>query len=425
MKKKSLRLGIAFILLLIGSGLVLMYKGNDAVALAIEKKEGILTAEQVKVAFDSVSGRMVREAVKEAQQVKKGDILMVLDSTDIDLSIGKMKAQIAQLEAQIQSMQGSIRIGYAQTDTNEQQNFRQIDQQRAAVEGANATYENRQLDYNRKAALASSGAISQAELEGHLQNVQQQFSVGMVARADILRSEVALADARQGLVTAANNTKLAEASFNKILGRPIPEPVKLAAGMEYVPENYELENCVEYALAHRPDQVAAQKTVQQAGESIEIASAGKKPNLSFDASYTTYDTKVDEFDTKQWIVGLTASLNVFDGNVTSSQINAAKARRAQAEHQEKDGGAAVEFEVRQAYLNMKKAESNIGTNKVAVEKAREDFSLATARYGANLGTNLDVVDAQVSLTNARTAYIESLYDYNVSRAGLEKAMGKE
>ena len=79
MKKKSLRLGIAFILLLIGSGLVLMYKGNDAVALAIEKKEGILTAEQVKVAFDSVSGRMVREAVKEAQQVKKGDILMVLD----------------------------------------------------------------------------------------------------------------------------------------------------------------------------------------------------------------------------------------------------------------------------------------------------------------------------------------------------------
>ena len=145
-RQKALRTGAVFIALLVIAGILLMYKGNDAVALAIEKKEGILTAEQVKVAFDSVSGRMVREAVKEAQQVKKGDILMVLDSTDIDLSIGKMKAQIAQLEAQIQSMQGSIRIGYAQTDTNEQQNFRQIDQQRAAVEGANATYENRQLD---------------------------------------------------------------------------------------------------------------------------------------------------------------------------------------------------------------------------------------------------------------------------------------
>ena len=201
MKKKSLRLGIAFILLLIGSGLVLMYKGNDAVALAIEKKEGILTAEQVKVAFDSVSGRMVREAVKEAQQVKKGDILMVLDSTDIDLSIGKMKAQIAQLEAQIQSMQGSIRIGYAQTDTNEQQNFRQIDQQRAAVEGANATYENRQLDYNRKAALASSGAISQAELDDAQTNLN-------VAAANAAQQQQLLGKLLAGAVDTGNTEQV-------------------------------------------------------------------------------------------------------------------------------------------------------------------------------------------------------------------------
>ncbi len=163
--KKSVRVGLVFLVLLLISGVVLLYKGNDAVALAVEKKEGILTAEQVKIAFDSVSGRMVNEAVKESQEVKKGDVLMVLDSTDVDLSIAKLKAQIAQMEAQINSMNGTIRIGYAQTNTNEQQNYHQIDQQRAALDGANATYENRQLDYNRKAALASSGAISQSELD--------------------------------------------------------------------------------------------------------------------------------------------------------------------------------------------------------------------------------------------------------------------
>ena len=74
---------------------------------------------------------------------------------------------------------------------------------------------------------------------------------------------------------------------------------------------------------------------------------------------------------------------------------------------------------------MKKAESNIGTNQVAVEKGAEDFKLASARYGVNLGTNLDVVDAQMALTTARTAYIDSLYDYNVSKAALENAMGLE
>lgn len=165
LRKKSLRIGIVFLLLLFSAGLVLLYKGNDATALAVKKKDGILTAEQVKVSFDSVGGRLVKEAVKEAQEVKKGDVLMVLDSTDVDLSIAKLKAQLAQMDAQINSLNGSIRIGYAQTDTNEQQDFRQIDQQRAALDGAKATYRNKQLDYNRKAALAASGAISQSELD--------------------------------------------------------------------------------------------------------------------------------------------------------------------------------------------------------------------------------------------------------------------
>lgn len=165
LQKNSLRVGIIFLVLLFSAGLILLYTGNDAVALAVKKKEGIVTAEQIKMAFDSVNGRMVSEAVKESQEVKKGDVLMVLDSTDVDLSIAKVKAQIAQMDAQIASLSGAIRIGYAQTDTNEVQNFRQIDQQRAAVEAARANYQNKQLDYNRKAALAASGAISQSELD--------------------------------------------------------------------------------------------------------------------------------------------------------------------------------------------------------------------------------------------------------------------
>lgn len=89
-----------------------MYRGNDAVAQGIANKDGILTAEQVKVSFQSVSGKMVNEAVQESQEVKAGDILMQLDSTDVDLDIAKTQAQIAQLDAQIQSMEGTIAIGF-------------------------------------------------------------------------------------------------------------------------------------------------------------------------------------------------------------------------------------------------------------------------------------------------------------------------
>lgn len=73
-KKKAKRVGIVFIALFIIAGLVLMYTGNDAVVLAVRQKEGILTAEQVKMSFDSVSGRLVREAQRDALLVQKKEL---------------------------------------------------------------------------------------------------------------------------------------------------------------------------------------------------------------------------------------------------------------------------------------------------------------------------------------------------------------
>ena len=78
-RQKALRTGAIFIAVLIVAGLLLLYKGNDAVAIGMEKKEGILTAEQVKMSFDSVSGRLLKEAVKEGDTVKAGDVIMELD----------------------------------------------------------------------------------------------------------------------------------------------------------------------------------------------------------------------------------------------------------------------------------------------------------------------------------------------------------
>ena len=162
---KANRAGIIFIVLLIVSGIVLMYRGNDATILAQEKKEGILTAEQIKLSFDSVSGRMINEAVREGQIVREGDLIMQLDPTDTDLSIEKLKAQISQLDAQIKSTSGSMGINFFKADNDEQQSFRQIDSQRALVDSAKATLTNAEIDYNRKLELVNSGAVAKSQLD--------------------------------------------------------------------------------------------------------------------------------------------------------------------------------------------------------------------------------------------------------------------
>ena len=171
-KLRAKKFGMIFAVVMVVTGLLLMYTGNDALVLATEKKEGILTAEQIKLSFENVGGRMVKECVKEADQVKKGDVLMVLDSTDVDLSIAKLEAQIAQMKSQIKSAGGVVNIAMSQADTNEQQSFRQIDQQKAAVDAAEANYNNASLDYNRKVQLFEVGAISKADLDAAQTSLQ-------------------------------------------------------------------------------------------------------------------------------------------------------------------------------------------------------------------------------------------------------------
>ena len=164
-RQKAERTGLLFLALLLIGGAVLMYRGNDAVALGAAEKEGILTAEQVKMAFHSVSGRLVQVHVTEGDTVKKGDVVMELDAKDTELSIKKTKAQIAQIDAQIASTSGTQAVNYQKADNDETQSFRQIDQQRAAVSSAQATLKNAQLDYDRKTSLVEAGAIAQSQLD--------------------------------------------------------------------------------------------------------------------------------------------------------------------------------------------------------------------------------------------------------------------
>ena len=79
--------------------------------------------------------------------------------------------------------------------------------------------------------------------------------------------------------------------------------------------------------------------------------------------------------------------------------------------------------VREAYLNMIEAEKRIDTSQVTVEQAEENLKIAEVRYSAGVGTNTEVIDAQVSLTKAKTNYIQAMYDFNTNKASLIKAMG--
>lgn len=260
-------------------------------------------------------------------------------------------------------------------------------------------------------------------LAEHLKNTQAQFAVGVVAKADVLRSEVELVDAQQTLTQAENAYNINVATLNNIIGLPTATPLNLSQGLEYKPNSYALDNCVTYAMANRPEIHQAEASVNMAKAAQQQANAGNLPQVNLGASNEWSDTHFAGRKRDNWALGVTLTQNIWDYGVTAAKVREAKANVVKAQESYRQIADEVRLAVRSSYLSMREAEKRIKTTEVAVAQAEEDYRIAQLRYSAGVGTNTDVMDASVALTTAKNNYIQALYDYNTNTALLEQNMG--
>ena len=265
-----------------------------------------------------------------------------------------------------------------------------------------------------------------ATLQEHLKHVNAQFRAGTVAKADILASEVRLANAQQNLVNAQNDYDIAIATLDNFILLPADTIIHPQDTLTYNKYNLDLATCTAYALDNRPDVAAADYAVKRAESNIRSAKDGYKPTLSAVGSVgiasNDFPFKPNS-DGESWSVGLNASWNVFDGGITATRIKQAEAALVDAQETAAATRESIQLDVQSAFLTLHAAEKNIATTQVAIKSAEEEYHIAQVRYAAGVGTNLDVMDASDKLTQAKTNYYTALYNYNTAKAALDKAMG--
>ena len=261
-------------------------------------------------------------------------------------------------------------------------------------------------------------------LQEHLRIVNAQFKAGTVAKADVLSTEVRLANAQQTLVTYRNNHDIAMATLCNYLLLPVDTVIHPPEQLTYNKYNLNLTNCTAYALSNRPDAAAADYEVKQAESAKRAAKAGWRPSINAVANKNLNgDKPFSDNRTEYWTAGISANWNIFDGGVTQAQVNEADAALTRAQETAASTRERVQLDVRSAYLSLLAAEKNIATTKVAIASAEEDYRISQVRYSAGVGTNLDVMDASDKLTQAKMNYYGALYEYNTAKASLDKAMG--
>ena len=311
-----------------------------------------------------------------------------------------------------------------------------IDASRYAREGAGASYEEslQQAKYDAISGyytlimnrnLVDVAQQSVKDYQGHVTNVQAQYNVGLVASSDVLAAKTNLADSETSLVKAQNAANLAEASLNQVIAYPVQTAINTAEhDLQYKPYNITLEQAKAYALLHRSALVKSALDVKSAEETVKSAKSGYLPTVAVKAGrgYADPDGYFGT-STKSWSVGATASWSLWDGGATQNAIKKANAQLEQAKEANLATVDAVLLAVQKAYLNLRSAEQTIQSTQTAVAQGQESFRIATLRYRAGVGTNLDVLDAETKLTDARNNYVQALYNYNISIAALEQLTG--
>jgi outer membrane protein len=259
------------------------------------------------------------------------------------------------------------------------------------------------------------------QFEQHLEQARGFYEVGTKPKFDVTKAEVDLSNAKLNLIKAENALKIAKVNLNNALGLPDAPEYEIEDNLFFKKYEIPIEDAIKRAYENRPDLKSVIAKKNAAESSIDLAKKGYYPTLSGNADY---NWSGETFPLNHgWDVGVTATFPIFSGFLTKYQVNEARSNLNVLKANEDALRQGIFLEVQQAYLNLHEAEERISTAEITVRQAEENLELAKGRYAAGVGNPIEITDAMVAYSNAKTAYIQALYDHKVAQASLEKAMG--
>lgn len=260
------------------------------------------------------------------------------------------------------------------------------------------------------------------QFQKHLEQARGFFEVGTKPKFDVTKAEVDLSNAKLSLIKAENAVKVSKVVLDNAMGVPEAPAYTVEDNLAFQKFGMPFQEALEAAYKNRPDLQSLVSRRMSIERSIDLARADFYPVLTGNAAYNRGGSSF--FRNEGWNVGVALAFPIFSGFLTKNQVEEARANLAAAKANEETLKQSIYLDIQQAYLNLGVAEDSIANTLLTVQQATENFEIANGRYAAGVGNPIEVTDAEVSLTNAKTSHIQALYDYKVAQANLERAMGR-
>ncbi len=263
--------------------------------------------------------------------------------------------------------------------------------------------------------------------------VKRFYEAGTVSDYDVLRSKVELTNAHPPVTQARNRLAIAEANLKRLIGLPRQVQIRCTGSLDVdvsgMPDD--IESAVSEALANRSDLKAAQMQTAMNDASIRLARGENRPDISLSAGYLMQAQVNDpgfkslafnDFS-RSWNTLINVSFPVFDGRQNSGRIMQAQADFERSRYGERQLRKQIEVDATEALLNVFEAAERVEAGAEAIELASRGLSIAQVQYEGGISTQLELIDAQLTLKRAETDHVTARHDYVTAASTLRNTIG--
>ncbi|MDD4052095.1 MAG: TolC family protein [candidate division Zixibacteria bacterium] len=262
-----------------------------------------------------------------------------------------------------------------------------------------------------------------AGMEHHRDDARKLYDEGLIARYQLLRAEVAVADAERNLFDDQNRLELAMVGLRHTLGLPDEAPVTITDSMAYVATPDSLAAFQGEALQGQPLLHMIAEKKKAAAQKLAVERSEFLPHLYGFGKYEMYPEYLSIMEPR-WAVGIQFSMNLFSGAKRYERLQSARHLTREVGYLESGARRQIDLLVQKTYRDMRNAEERYRKLAANVALGEENLRVNESRFRTGLGTSLDVIDARLSLEKNQVERLLSLFDYLKSMTDLYTAVGE-
>ncbi len=277
-----------------------------------------------------------------------------------------------------------------------------------------------------RSSAAVSSAVSGLQLASSLRELAEgKHEAGTATGLDVLRSRTLEAEENMRVSRAQTALEEAQLRLKHLLGLPFREELRLTETLDFTGlEAPQTDDAVQRAMTSRVELEMARADLSAGSYALKAARAARIPSVAFSGNAAMNGNNPDHEAKLVGDIAVSLKVPLLAGGRVDAGIDGAEAGVSRAQSLLDDAAAQVEEETLAALCRVKASAQEVSTASMTVTMASQQLNMTRDRFAAGVGDNVELVDAQTSLSRARDSLVDTLSRNKEAGIRLALAMGR-